>query len=169
LLEIVGFFLVAYELFRTQRREFGDPKALKVVKASRARIERFFRRLLRKPSRSTVVGVSPASSFVLANKVKLQVRRGSGRTLEDHVFSLEKNFALLDKEVGEHRKELNKAIADLGSELRETRAELERQRQAREEEQREFLRASVPLQWCGIGLFVLGALFSGAANVLSCS
>jgi hypothetical protein len=49
----------------------------------------------------------------------------------------------LDKEVEEHRVELDKAIADLG--MRETRVELEHQRQEREEEEKEFFRASMSL------------------------
>ncbi len=49
------------------------------------------------------------------------------------------------------------------------RDELEEERHRRERDQKEFLRASVVLQWWGIGLFILGALASGAANVISCS
>jgi hypothetical protein len=82
--------------------------------------------------------------------------------LEEHVAALEENFANLDKEVEEHRVELDKAISDLGDELRETRAEFELQRQEREEKEKEFLRASVSLQWWGIGLFVAGTFSAGS-------
>lgn len=100
---------------------------------------------------------------------KLQVRSGRGKTLEDHVAALEANFGCLDQEVDEHRRELDKAITDIRVELRKTREELERRREEREQEQKEILRASVSLQWWGIGLFVLGVLSSGAANLISCS
>jgi chromosome segregation ATPase len=169
LLEISGFFLVAYELFRTQRREFGDPKALRLLNASRARVRGFFRRLLRRPTQVTDLAADLSGSATLTGTLKAQLRRGRGETLEDHVAALEENFALLDKEVEEHRVELDKSIAELREELRETRAEFERQRQEREEEEKDLLRASVSLQWWGIGLFVVGTIFSGIANVVSCS
>lgn len=160
---------MAYELFRTQRREFGDPKPLRLLKASRSRAKRFFRKLFRRPTQFTDVGAELSGTYKLTGSLKAQLRRGRGKTLEEHVAALEENFALLDKEVEEHRVELDKAISDLGDELRETRAEFERQRQEREEEEKEFLRASVSLQWWGIGLFVVGTIFSGIANVTSCS
>lgn len=166
-LEIAGFSLVAYELFRTQRREFGDPKPLKLIKALRARVKRFFRKLFRRPRK--VVEMSATLTGTASLTAKGLVRSGRGKTLEDHVAALEANFARLDQEVDEHRRELDKEIAGVQGELRKTRDELERQREEREQEQREFLRASVSLQWWGIGLFILGVLSSGAANVISCS
>lgn len=169
LLEVSGFFLVAYELFRIQRREFGDPKPLRRLNAARTRVRGVFRRLLRRSTQVTDLGAELSGSATLTGTLKAQLRRGRGKTLEDHVAALEENFALLDKEVEEHRVELDKGIADLRYELGEMRAEFERQRQEREEKEKDLLRASVSLQWWGIGLFVTGTIFSGLANVVSCS
>lgn len=47
-LEIAGFALVAYELFRTQRRELGDPWLLARLKASRDRIVVAVRKVFRR-------------------------------------------------------------------------------------------------------------------------
>jgi len=117
----------------------------------------------------TKVGADLASSYKLEDEVKLQVRHGAGTTLEDRVSALEENFALLDKEVEEHRDDLDKSVADLGTEFRETQAELERQWREDKESERAFREDFVSLRWLGIGLFVVGAFASGAANVISCS
>jgi hypothetical protein len=101
--------------------------------------------------------------------MKAKFRRGRGKTVEDHVAALEKNFEYLERESEEHRQESNEAVKALRDEVKAMRVELENQQQAREREQKEFLRASVSLQWWGIGLFVSGVLASGAANVISCS
>jgi hypothetical protein len=47
-LEITGFVLVAVELFRTQRREFGTPKAVASVLRLKGRFERRVGSLLRR-------------------------------------------------------------------------------------------------------------------------
>lgn len=168
LLEISGFSLVAYELFRTQRREFGDPKLVALLKRKRNQFTGFVRRLFGK-TKVISVGADLAASYGIEGTAKGQLRRGRGQTLEDHVAALELNFAELDREIEEHRTELDKAIGDVQSELHETKAELERQSQERKEEEQEILRGSVTLQSWGICLFVAGVLANFAANVISCS
>jgi hypothetical protein len=167
ILEIGGFGIVAYELFRTQRRDLGDPWLLARLKVSKNRVTGVFRRLFRR-TESHEISASLTGTIELSGTLKAQRRRGRGQTLEDHVAALEQNFAELEKEVEEHRAELDTAIEGVSSELRETQVALGRQRQEREEEEKELLRASVTLQWWGISLFVAGVVASVAANVISC-
>lgn len=168
LLEIAGFALVAYELFRTQRRELGDPKPLVLVMRAQERLVAFLRKLLRKP-REVTIKAEPATAYAVGGSVKIKIRQDRGQTLEDHVAALESNVAELEKEVETHRRELDEAIAGVSKDLKEMQVALELQRQERKEEDQEILRTSVTLQWWGIGLFVAGVAASVAANVVSCS
>jgi hypothetical protein len=167
-LEITGFLLVAVELFRTQRREFGTPTPIRLFRQARDRVRIRIRRLLGRTKTHLGSGTLTAKVNLTAS-AKAQLRRGWGKTLEDHVSALEKNLAELDREVEEHRAELDQAIKGVSDDLKAMRVDLEQQWKEREDDQREFLRTSVTLQWWGIGLFVLGTAISAVANVISCS
>lgn len=167
-MEIAGFALVAYELFRTQRRELGDPWLLARLKASKDRIVAVVRKVFRR-TKVHEMSANLTGTIKLTGTLTASRRRGRGQTLEDHVAALEENFAELEKEVEGHRAELDRAIEEVHDELRETRDELKLERREREEEENELLRASVTLQWWGISLFVAGVITSVAANVISCS
>jgi hypothetical protein len=167
-LEISGFMLVAYELFRTQRREFGTPKVIKLLLRAKDRVTWFVKKLFRRGKTHEISATLTGESH-MSGSMRSQFRVGRGKTLEDHLAALEKNFAELDKEVEQHRFELDKAVKDMADDLRAMRAELEQQRKEREEEEKEFLRASISLQWIGIALFVCGTIASVVGNVISCS
>lgn len=166
-LEIVGFLLVAVELFRTQRREIGLPATLRRLQGFLARARARMRRLFGR-ARTHTASAELRGNYGIAASARGTVRRGRGKTLEDHVAALEKNFAELDMEVEQHRRELDEAIRGVAGDLKDARAELEKDRERREDDDREFLRASVALQWWGIGLFVTGASVTTVANLTTC-
>jgi len=167
-LEATGFLIVAVELFRTQRRETGNPKIVQTFIDRGRWVRGKWRRLLGK-AKTVEVGTAIESNIAVGDSVRGIVRTGRGKTLEDHLAALEKNFTRLDKEVEEQRTELAKEIDELRTELLGTHREIEDAQKRREEEEREFRRTSHALQWTGIGLFVLGISFSGVANIISCS
>ncbi len=164
LLEIVGFVLVAFELFRMQHRELGDPRVVEIAKSGSRRVQIVLRKLFRR-TRTHTVGIELGTAYSIEEALKLKVRKVPGDTVELRLSALESNLADLDREVEEHRAELDQAIQSTAKEARERHTTLEQQQKEREAAQKEFLRGSVMLQWWGIRLFVLGAICSTAANI----
>jgi hypothetical protein len=159
--EIVGFGLVAYELARIQRREFGEPKFL-------VRIRTRLRKIFRRSRHQTVkVGAAVATASGSAS-VRGRVRRDPGNTFESRVEALERNFQHLEVEFDQSRARLEQSISELRKMLDGMRTELEREREEKDEERKVSLRTSVTLQAWGTGLFVFGAILSVMGNTVSC-
>jgi hypothetical protein len=157
LFEVTGLGLVAWQLWRVQRREFGMPAW---VVTARARLQRLLGR-----GPSTVVLGAPATERDRAmGGTVVMGRLPPGETVESRLDALEQNFASLDRETQARFKRQEKEQGDLQRKIREARAELERQQQEREGERREQLRESMTLQWWGTGLFFIGAVLAGVAS-----
>jgi hypothetical protein len=167
LLEISGFSLVAVELARAQRRELGTagPFQFLLVFGTWARVR--WRRLLGK---STVHEGSANLSGTISLSARGSVRLGTeSKDLAERVPILEENFKQLDNEVTDHRRELDERIGKEAEAQQTALAEFRDQVQARVDEERAAFASSAMLQWWGIGLFVLGACASAAANIAGAS
>jgi hypothetical protein len=159
--EIFGFGLVAYELARIQRREFGEPEFLKRL---RARLRRIFKR----SSHQTVAVGSATATAEGALRIQARVRQSPGQTLEARIEALEKNFYELEAEIDLQNATFGGDIEELSKKLDEIRAELDQERRKRDVERRASLRSSVALQAWGTGLFVLGTTLSILGSALNC-
>jgi hypothetical protein len=159
--EILGFALVAYELYRIQRREFGEPEFLK-------RLQARLRKILRRSKDVTVESGAAVMTATVGGRAQGQVRRGPGSTLESRIDALEKNLQHLEAEIDQQNATFGGDIAELSKRLRETQVELAQERERSEEGRRAALRISVALQAWGTGLFVLGAILSILGNTITC-
>ena len=86
-------------------------------------------------------------------------------TLEKRVWALESELLKLSRQVEANRKQAANDMARARRTQSDRVAELEKDRQRREEAEKKFLWESVALQWWGIRLFVIGAICSAAANL----
>jgi uncharacterized coiled-coil protein SlyX len=152
---MVGFALVAMEIGRVQRREFGTPR---FIERLRGRLRRLFRRT------KTVEG-SAHSVIHTSGSARGVVRTGRGSTLEDHVAALEENFGRLDDEVAANRVETERWRSELLEQLTVTRAEFNEQRQRDDEDRKGFLRTSLLLQTWGTTCFVVGTVLGVVGGV----
>jgi hypothetical protein len=90
--------------------------------------------------------------------------RSSGASVPDvehRLAALEANVETLRDHADERNAEVGQRITQQSLRVDELRADVDRQ----QAERREHLRASVALQWWGTGLFVIGAILGGLANV----
>lgn len=158
--EVAGFALIAYELARVQRREFGEPEFLEWLRGWPRRI---FPR-----HRTHTAEASASLSGVGTLRAEGVARRGPGKTLDERVAALEENFRRLEDETGQRQRRLAGEVEEVRRKLDQTRDELEQERREKEEERKAALRASVTLQATGTGLFVLGAILSVLGSTLTC-
>jgi hypothetical protein len=158
LLEIVGFPLIPYDLYRIQRHEYGTPQII-------ARWNGRLRKLLRMSKDHTVYVDDMVGTTDMAGRIK--ARKESGEAIEERIDALEENFRRLDEEADEHRAVFDRGLDGVREELRATRAELEQRRQETEQERKDFQRTSVILQTWGVALFVLGTALSVLGSVLN--
>jgi hypothetical protein len=156
LFEVGGLGLVAWQLGRVQRREFGTPAWL-------ARVQATWRRLTGR-SVSHTVSVSGVAHARAIGSGSVSVRRGPGETIESRLTALEANLAALDSETGERFQQHSERQDRLQAMITEAQSELQRQQDEREGERREQLRESLAYQWIGTGLFFIGAVLAGVAN-----
>lgn len=158
-LEGFGFGLVALELTRIQRREFGAPQFIR-------RIKGWVRRLLRRPQVVKLSAAAGGGGGV--GKARLRVRRAPGETLEERVSALEENLGHLEGELDERTRESEQRSESIEQAQRDMRADLDQRRREQEEQQRESLRTSVTLQTWGMLLFVVGVVFNVLGSAISC-
>jgi ABC-type phosphate transport system auxiliary subunit len=159
-LEVFGFGLIAYDLYRIQRHEYGTPQFLERWKGR-------IRRLLRMSKDHTLHVDAAVGTVDMAGRIKVRSGVGEDADLKERISVLEKNFERLDEEVDEHRAAFDKGLNEMREELRAARAELEQRHQETEQERKTFQRTSVTLQACGTVLFVLGTLFSVLGSVVN--
>jgi len=117
--EVAGFALVAYELARIQRREFGEPEFLK-------RLRLRLRRLLRRPVMHTA---EAAGAIAVGGSVRATVRQGPGKTLDERVEALEENIRRFETEVDQDRVRLASEIEEVRAKLAAMRSELAQEHQ----------------------------------------
>lgn len=167
ILEISGFSLVAVELARAQRRELGTAGPFQFVVVFGQWVKRLYRRVTGK---SIVHEASAHLSGIGTVTGRLSARTGTeSEELDERMRVLEENFRQLDAEVTQHRSQLDAKIDKESEAHRKALAAFETRVQAQEAEARKAFATSAALQWWGIGLFVLGALTSAAANVVGAS
>lgn len=154
ILEVSGFIVVAWELARVQRREFGAPKVWRSLRA-------WVRRLLGW-SRAIEVSLEPVRET--DTLLGPSVRHRPGDSIEERVSALEQSLRHLEDEVSGHRKSLEAQIRKVREELNGLRTQVEQERQQAEEERKEALKSSLAFQWIGTGLFVIGAVLTIIGN-----
>jgi hypothetical protein len=153
--QVIGFVLVAIELGRVQRHEFGTPQFIEWL---RGRLRRLFRR-------SQTIEASAHGAILSGGSARGIVRAGRGATLEDHVAALEENFDRLDDEVAANRLEVERWRSELIEQLTVTRAEMSEQKQRDDEERKGFLRTSLLSQTWGTLFFVAGTILGVVGSV----
>lgn len=154
-LEVLGFFVVAWELARVQRREFGAPKAWRKLRAW----------LNRRFGLSETVEMGGAAAGGGTVSAEFTARYRIEGSMEDRVEALEKNLERLEKEVRQERGKLRGEIREVRQKLDELRAQVKQERQQAEKERKEALRSSLAFQWTGTGLFVTGAVLTTIGNI----
>jgi hypothetical protein len=147
-LQILGFVLVAIELGRVQRREFGAPRSVDWI---RGRLRRLF-------GRSRTIEASAQGAALSSGSARAVIRTDRGSTLEDHVVALEENLDRLDNEVAANHAEAAAWRSELLEEVSVTRAEMNEQRERDDEERKSFLRVALLLQTWGTVFFVAGTI-----------
>jgi hypothetical protein len=162
-LEIIGFALVATELVRAQRRELGHAGPFQFLLNTWSRMKGLFG----EPEGATIQAPS-ADALAVGDRVSLNVSTQS-EDLADRVRVLETNLRRLTTEVAEHREELDDRIGNESAKLEDRIVQLQSNIDARTEKDKLAFADSAKLQWWGIGLFVVGAAFSAAANVVGAS
>lgn len=157
--EGLGFGLIAWELTRIQRQEFGTPQFI-------LRVTGWVRRLIGRPK---VVKLSAAmGGGGGAMKARLRVRRPPGETVEERVTALEENLGHLEGELDERTREFEQRFGSVEQTQRDMRADIEQQQHEQEKRRRESLRSSVTLQAWGTLLFVVGVFLNVLGSAVSC-
>jgi len=149
ILQIAGFAFVAWDLDRIRRREFGPWPPWQKLKG---RIRRLFG--LAKVHEIELHDVAGTSDVALALGIRKRAPEGADVDFRLHV--LEENFKFLEKEVERHRQEGEQAVSALARKLSEEVDLLKQEKAASDLRDREFVGASLRLQWWGIGFFVAG-------------
>jgi hypothetical protein len=158
-LEFIGLLIVAIEIGRIQRREFGTPRAL-------ARLRDWLRRCFGKGKVRHIQAMDRATTTETA--VPLTVQRRQAATIEGRVAWLEQQHKDLVREVDEAKKRLGVQIDQIEQQLAEFRTDLEHERAEREQSRRAFLRGTVTLQSVGTSFFLLGVVMSVLGNAFTC-
>jgi hypothetical protein len=157
LFEVTGLGLLAWQLWRVQRREFGMPAWWTALRRRVLRLKR------RSQTWQSEFGRETGDTASTAEHSGVE-RRVAGDTLEERVEGLEANLVALERGTQTRFQQQAQRQDQLEVSIRESRAELQRQQEKREGEQRERLRESMTLQWWGTGLFFIGAVLAGVAN-----
>ena len=152
---MLGFVVVAWELARVQRREFGAPKAWRKLRA-------WVRRRFGVSEAIEMGGAATGRGTVSA---ELTARYRIEGSMDDRVEALEKNLERLENEVTQERRKLRTEIREVRQKLDELHARVEQERQQADEERKEVLKSSLAFQWTGTGLFVVGAILTTIGNV----
>jgi hypothetical protein len=155
--EVVGLGLVAVELTRVQRRELGPWRWTRRVRAWLPR-----RTATRHTQPAELAGHLRGSSSMWG---ELTTGPTQVPTIDERVASLEANLDALRDQADQRQAAMEQRLTTVSSRVDEVRADVDRQHAEREAERREQLRESVTLQWWGTGLFVIGAILGGLANV----
>src|ERR1044072_8395696 len=156
--EIAGFALVAYELYRIQRQEFGTPEFIEKGVL-------WLRRIFRRPRDQTIHARS--SAVILGRgRTSVRIRHGPGISVKERIEVLERNFKSLENEIHERIAEHNKSLDEVKSEVKDVRRELEQHQAEAEEKRKMTLQSSIAIQAWGTVLFAGGTILSVLGNVL---
>jgi len=154
--EVAGLALLAWQITRIQRAEFGTPRFLQ-------RLRNFFRPPL--PQTIHAEGIASVSG---GGNVTARGRRTSSASVEERLSSLEQQHADLERKVDESRKGLEARIAEINETVASVDASLKSAQNEQARKRRQDLRSTVHVQSVGTGLFFLGAVLSAAGNLVQC-
>jgi hypothetical protein len=165
-LEFGGILLTAVVFLQRQRRTLPERQGIwrRRVHATLVRL-----RLRRTPPPQTVYLEGIASGHASASgDLTIKVDRAAPPTLEDRVGVLEQVAQDLRRAHEEAEARLGKRIAEASERLNEVAADLRGQINAQQATRRDEFAQARPLEITGIGLFLLGVVFSTLGNVLPC-
>lgn len=159
-LEVAGLSLVAWEITRIQREEFGTPRFI-------LRAQAWVRRRL---GRSVSHNLGVADSIEVADDISVRRRaaRHPGMTLEERIDALERDFGFLEDELTERDRKVEHKLRAIEQRQTEMRQQLDQEHREREERRKMSLRAAITLQAFGTVLFFFGAVLSVLGNAVSC-
>jgi hypothetical protein len=160
ILEIVGFFFVAWEITQAQRREFGTPTPFE-------RTMNRIRRWIGQP-RHHIVELTPAESMEVAVALTYEKSYAPAALLEDRVARLEKYADELARRNREVRSEIDKKVQELSDRISRELSTVRSEAAEREEQRREELRISLRVQRVATLLFILGVALTAAGSTVQC-
>lgn len=159
--EVAGLGLVAWEVTRLQRQEFGPP-------AWWLELEGRVRRLLRRGRSQTVHVRGFDAAVTLDSAVQIKVGRGPAVLLEDKVRRLEQVTEDLRRELDETVARLETGISRAEQRVGELDAALRQVQQEEERSRKQTLRRQITIQALGTVLFFIGAVLSVLGNAVTC-
>lgn len=162
-MQIVGFLVLAGQLARVQRQEFGWPE---FMRRSWAWTASRLRRLLRRPVHAQVHSVLPAMTAEAAGR--LSVRKGMGPGAADRFSAIEFNLEQIEKEFGQKIDAVNASVEGLRQELTMSRHAIEQRELEREVQRRIELQSSIAWEGWAIALFVVGTSLAVWGSVSTC-
>ena len=151
ILELIGFGLIAWQLARVQRQEFGWPR---FVLRGRA----VLRRLLGLPPITHGVGASLNMRWGI--EAQGTVRKRMGPEVDDRFAALEHNVAAMDKDFSERIAAHKKRLREITQELNKMRGEMTQAEQEREQKRKAELRSSLAWEAWGVSFFLAGTVLS---------
>lgn len=162
-LQLLGFVLVAWELWRVQRREFGTPESFARI---RAWFRQLTRRVLRRRPETHLASASVSGGGTITASGRAWRNAPDDATIEQRVEVIEMNLLGLNREVSEQRRKHGGQIQQLRSGLDEVRGRVQQEQEQREADRRAFLRVSIALQTAGTGFFVVGTVLGVVGSLV---
>jgi hypothetical protein len=175
LLEISGLGLVAREITRLQRQEFGQPvwlsNTIEWTRRDLGRLRAIFRGLLRRqpepitPQPANLRGTSSASSSASGT---LTVGAPASPTTEQRLTRLEGAVSKLTDRVQGVAREMDQQRRATQAELGDIRTDVVQLEKSIAAERRKAARREIRVQTVGTVLFVSGVLLSVLGSALTC-
>lgn len=159
--EMVGFGLAFYELAVTQRREFPGRRPI------HHRVIAWIRRRLR-PPKTQAVEITAHGSARADGHAVVTIAEAPPITVEERLQQLEVGLQDLQAKQREDHAALEKKVGKATQRIDETESTLLRRLEAQESRRKEQLRESLFYERTGIGLFLVGVVFSVLGNAISC-
>jgi hypothetical protein len=160
LAEIGGLSIVAHEITRMQRQEFGRPVFL-------VRLEGWLRRLLRR-SRNITVQVRPGRAVASGGEIRARVTRRPAVVLEDRLARLEQVTDDLRQELDETAERLERRVGSVHQRVGSLEAHLDRRQQVQEQARKASVKREITVQALGTALFVVGVVLSVLGSGVAC-
>jgi hypothetical protein len=162
--EITGLGLVAWEITRIQREEFGTPRWMR-------RIEKRWRVLwLRLRGRSggmaLPLSVSRGRARATGDITVSSQQSPLEPTLEERVTVLEETTKRMERGAEERSERLGSRIDKAERRIGEVQAVLKREQEARERRRQESLRTAITVQSIGTVLFTIGVFLAVLGTAL---
>ncbi len=160
LIEVAGLAIIAIEIGRLQRQEFGQPIFL-------VRLEACLRRWIRRSHRQTVQ-LGGIDSAEVVESAQVKVTPAPAVLLEDRVRRLEQVAEDLRRELDETGERLEGRIVGVHDRIGALEAEQGRQQQTHEQARKASVRRQITAQAVGTVFFFFGVVLSVFGNALTC-